>query len=104
MSTVFRCIIRGKQDQWEGICLDLDIAVYGASLKEVQETLANSVQTYVEDAMKETPAQREKLLSRRVPWLVRLRLSVALGLHMLKSGRNERNGNMQSGFDIACPA
>ena len=104
MSTVFRCIIRGQQDQWEGICLDLDIAVYGASLKEVEATLAHSVQTYVEDAMKEAPAQRDKLLSRHVPWHVRLRLSVALALHMLRPGKNEGDGQMQSGFDLACRA
>lgn len=102
--TVFRCIIRGKGDQWEGICLDLDIAVYGASHKEVEEALSHSVQTYVEDAMKEAPAQRDKLLARRVPWHVRLRLTVALALHLLKSDKNEGNGRMQSGFDLACPA
>lgn len=104
MSTVFRCIIRGQRDQWEGICLDLDIAVYGASLKEVEATLTHSVQTYVEDAMKETPDQRDKLLSRQVPWHVRLRLSLALALHMLKPGKSEGGGKMQSGFDLACPA
>ena len=33
------CFAEGKEGDWEGICVDLDIAVQGASFNEVCELL-----------------------------------------------------------------
>lgn len=100
----FRCIIRGRGTEWEGLCLDLDIAVHGASLQEVDATLREAVAGYIDDAMKESPEVRAQLLNRRAPWHVRAQLSLALMLHNLRSGRPAGNDKLQSSFDLACHA
>ncbi|WNJ88741.1 hypothetical protein [Bosea sp. 685] len=100
----FRCIIRGRGTEWEGLCLDLDIAVHGASQDEVEKSLRDAVISYVDDAMQESPENRARLLNRRSPWLVRAKLSLSLALHTLKAGRPDRDEKTQSSFDLACHA
>ncbi len=74
------CFARGRDGAWEAICTDLDIAVTGSSLDEVTRLLQRAVDSYVEDAMRESPDTQKKLLSRRAPFWVEASLALRLAL------------------------
>jgi len=61
------CFAHGREDQWEAICLGYDIAVAGRSFEEVRAILGEAIQTYVEDARRESEPSRSALLKRRSP-------------------------------------
>lgn len=66
------CIARGREGQWEAICLDFNIAVSGNSFDQVRDTLSEAITYYIRDAMQEDERTREQLLNRRVPFWSRL--------------------------------
>lgn len=96
-----RCVVHGMGNQWEGLCLDLDIAVQGNSLADVKNRLNNAVHTYVEDALAENEPHRSRLLGRKAPLRVRLFWAVALFLATL-SKRSDRDS--AESFAVPCPA
>jgi hypothetical protein len=71
-----RCVADGKAGKWEAICLDLDIAVQGASFEEVYRELNAMIATYLETVVTYSPSEQARFLSRRAP--LRLRLQFAL--------------------------
>lgn len=96
------CYAEGRPDHWEAFCLDLDIAVTGASFGEVYATLNTAIATYIEDARKEAPEQAARLLNRRVPWIARLKLVLKVAWHWLWTP-SRADGDSAS-FTLACPA
>lgn len=102
MSKMLRCYAHGRTGDWQAICLDLDIAVQGTSLEEVQRTLNRAIETYIEDAMNEAPADRDRLLNRQAPFFVRLSHAVGFFVSMLKRPANEDEG--LAGFRLPCRA
>lgn len=102
-------IARGHEGHWEALCFNFDIAVQGRTFNEVQRQMIEAVESYVEDAMKEDEVTREKLLSRRVPRLVRLSWLSGLIFAALSGrvGSSERDGNASSAtvpFAVPCHA
>lgn len=97
------CFARGRPGDWEAICLDFDIAVQGNSFDDVLGRLESAVNSYVEDALAEPPDVARKLLTRRAPLSVRVRLVGSYLLHVVRSWRR-RDGDCQAGFDLPCPA
>lgn len=95
------CYAHGHEGQWQGICLDLDIAVQGRSLEDVKQRLERSIQSYVESAGREDAGTRERLLRRRAPLWVRLRALT----HFIVATLRHRNGDRESraGFTLPCP-
>lgn len=96
------CIAEGRPGDWEAICLDLDIAVQGGTFEEVRSLLDEAVNTYVLDARKEAPANRDRLLNRRAPIRVRFVYGARMFLNALLSRR--RDGALHSSFEIPCRA
>jgi len=96
------CFAEGSGTHFEAICIDLDIAVTGRSLREVVDTLNAAVVSYVEDALKEEEATARALLSRRAPWHVRAYYKLRFMWHL--ATRRRRNGGEEASFDVACPA
>lgn len=92
----------GKPGEWEAICVDFDIAVQGTSFDEVRAMLNEAVASYVEDAMAEAPADRDRLLNRHAPLWVKFKFAAAFLAH-ISFGRS-RSKELQAGFDIPCPA
>jgi hypothetical protein len=72
MEEQFFCVARGRGERWEALCLDFDLAVQGRSFDEVRHLLSEAISTYVQDASAESEVNRRRLLSRRVPFHVRL--------------------------------
>jgi hypothetical protein len=89
-----RCYAHGRDNAREAICVDLDIAVHGRSLPEVQQLLGQAIETYVEDARKEDPKTAARLLGRRAPFPVRAKYGLSFLAHPLKSQRSK--GDYQS--------
>lgn len=87
---MLRCYVHGSRDQWEGLCVDLDIAAQGNSPAEVMGRLGEAIQMYVEAALEEAPADAERLLNRRAPWHVRAQLALAAFWYDMFHGRPGR--------------
>jgi hypothetical protein len=83
------CFAEGKEGDWEGICVDLDIAVQGASFNEVCELLDVSIDEYVKSALEEEPKTRIKLLNRRAPLIVRASYAIRFLITMLRAGNDK---------------
>ena len=94
-----RCYAHGHGDSWEAICIDLDIAVQGRSLEEVKHLLNAAVDSYVDDAAKETPATAARLLNRKAPLLTRAKLGFAMLAYSLAATRPRDH---QASFELPC--
>lgn len=94
------CFAHGQGDEWEAICLDLDLAVQGRSYEEVYEGLNRAVGTYIQDALKEKPDVTRKLLRRKAPWHVRAGYIGSFVLSTLLS----RDTEQRHGYTLPCAA
>jgi len=103
MAVELICVARGRDGAWEAICLDLDIAVSGASFKEVRSTLAGAIESYIADAMREDEPTRTQLLRRRVPFFSRIRWTWPFIVSAL-FGRKKRDATETREFPLPCPA
>jgi predicted RNase H-like HicB family nuclease len=66
------CYAEGRDGDWEAVCLDLDIAVQGRSFEQVLGSLQEAISLYLKAVADLPEAQRPALLSRPVPFMVRL--------------------------------
>lgn len=73
MARTLRCYAEGRDDSWEAICLDLDIAVQGESFAEVLDSLNEAISLYLESVSELPEEERASLLNRPAPWSVRTR-------------------------------
>lgn len=95
------CYAHGREGSWEAICVDYDVAVQGSSFEEVREILNEAIATYIEDALAESPSDRNRLLGRHAPIYVKFSLAIKFLLYVLF--RNS-DGDQQANFSISCPA
>jgi len=95
------CFAHGQGDQWEAICLDLDLAVQGRSYQEVYEGLSRAVGAYVEDALKEKPDVARRLLRRKAPWHIRAGYILEFTLSTLFPNKDEEQ---RHGYTMPCAA
>lgn len=84
----------------EAACPDLDIVVQGRSYEEVYDLLSTAIRDYVEAALQEDSATRQRLLSRKAPLLVRI--SYVLGF--LRAAWASRDDRLRHGFTVPCEA
>jgi predicted RNase H-like HicB family nuclease len=90
------CFAQGTEGDWEAACPDLDIAVQGRSYEEVYDLLNTAIQDYVQAAIQEDRATRQRLLNRRAPFLVRL--SYVLGF--LRAAYTSNDNQLRHGFTV----
>jgi hypothetical protein len=102
MRTSLMCFAHGHDGQWEAICVDLDIAVQGTTFSEVQTLLNDAIVGYVEIALDEADEVRERLLSRRAPWHVRVSMAARFVAYTLFHRGKQRE--LQASFGLQCPA
>lgn len=94
------CFAHERDGDWEGICLDFDIAVQGHSFEEVKAGLEEAVVTYVEDALREEQPVARRLLCRAAPWYVRL----GYLMHFFFATLFRRDGEYRHAFNMPCAA
>ena len=92
MQRTFLCVIEGRDDSWEATCLDLDIAVAGTSFDGAKHDLERAVAQYVQAALQESPADRERLLPGQAPLGLRLR-AAGTATTSRPARCNRRSGN-----------
>jgi hypothetical protein len=74
--------------------------VQGRSYEEVYDLLNTAIQDYVQAALREDRATRQRLLNRRAPFPVRL--SYILGF--LRAAWTSRDDQLRHGFTVSCAA
>jgi hypothetical protein len=109
MNAPLECIAHGSGNDWQAICLDLDIAVQAQSLHEVTRILQESVSTYIQDAMEQDEPTRTQMLNRSVPFSVRAVWAIRLFMATLFRRRLDLNHKEDKrettvGFPVECPA
>jgi hypothetical protein len=67
------CYAEGVNGDWEAICLDLDIAVQGASFEEVSASLRKAVALYLQSVGGLPERDRHAMLNRAAPFSVRVK-------------------------------
>ena len=92
VSLTFQCYVYGSGRYWEAICVDLDIAVSGASAREAEEALGACIDMYLERVAELSPDERRRFLTRRSPWHVRARLAFMTLLQGLRGGAARSRG------------
>jgi hypothetical protein len=97
------CFARGREGDWDGICLDYDIAGHGRSFEEVRNLLEISIADYAESAALESPQAAKRLLSRSAPAHVWLGYILAFLWHNIRRGRND-DDRLEHSFQLPCPA
>jgi len=100
MSKPVQCFANGHPGDWEAICVDFDLAVQGSSFEEVQALLHDAIASYVQCAGAEAPETASRLLRRRAPALVHLRLVLSYLFHTVFKREND---TYRAGFDVPCP-
>jgi hypothetical protein len=96
------CFARGREGDWEAICLDYDIAVHGRSFDEVEKLLRISIADYVESAMREAPQAAQRLLGRRAPRRVWLAYILGFLWHNVRGG-GKGDDRLEHSFQMPCP-
>jgi hypothetical protein len=96
-------VAHGRGDQWEACCLDYDLAVQGQSFEEVQASLVQAIEMYLDAAYSESEPVRSRLLNRRAPFLVRLTWAWRLFWSTLL-GHDTRRAESDTFEFLACPA
>jgi hypothetical protein len=99
---VLFCYAHGRDEEWEGLCLDFDLAVQGRSFEEVRKGLETSIADYIASAKEETDEVRDRLLARRVPRLVQLKYVWRL-IRAVIRGRDVA-GESRASITIPCHA
>ena len=80
---MFRCYAFRTGGRWHGICTDLDIAVDDRSYQGVKASLATCTEMYLEGVVESQEDERRWFLTRRAPWLIRVRLALVTWVHQL---------------------
>ena len=89
-----RCYVIDHGDQWEAVCVDLDISVQGDSFDDAVGSLREGIEVFLESVMAlPDAADRRRLLSRRLPfwrhlklaWRARPKRRIAVARHDLLS-------------------
>jgi hypothetical protein len=70
---ILHCYASGRDGDWEGICLDLDIAVQGESFGDVLRSLHDAVSLYLETVTTLPEEQQAHLRHRPAPLGIRLK-------------------------------
>ncbi len=94
------CYAEGRGEDWEAICVDFDIAVQGRSFDEVYHGLTDAVQLYLESLTDLSAEDQARLLGRRAPLSVRMRLMWRILLSAF--GRRTDDLSQRAEFTVPC--
>jgi hypothetical protein len=100
MATV-TCFAWGQGNEWEALCINFDIAVSGRSFHDVRQRLGEAIDDYLALVQHETPEERRRLLARKAPLGVRLRLWISYYLSRWR--HRDRDGGIEE-FQLPCHA
>ena len=86
------CYAEGRENRWEAVCLDFDIAVQASSFEEVYESLNTAIGEYVSYVMTLPEEEQKTFLYRRAPLSLRFKfLWYALRAVLLDRRGNDKH-------------
>jgi hypothetical protein len=100
MGDSFYCVVHGKGNEWEGLCLDLDLAVHGHSSTEAKTLLRAAIRSYIADASREAEPHKTHLLGRRAPLRVRAYWTLRMAMAALRG--KKRDNDSPVGYPEPC--
>lgn len=74
------CYAWSSNEGWDAICVDFDLAAQGNSFEEVRSELLDAIDTLLSYAAELPESERKRLLNRKAPLGLRLKLAA---LHRL---------------------
>ena len=80
---------------WEGICLDLDIAVQGNSLEQVVISMRGALHAYLAYVSTLPPQDQQRLLNRRAPLQLRLKFAWCMVRALVGGRRGDGDGGKE---------
>lgn len=98
-TAVLFCYAEGRDDAWEGFCLNYDLVVQGSSFGDVRGKLAETIEIYREGVLTLPHADQQRSLNRRTPlslWLTPL-------LHLVKTAFTRRDDRRCHEFMLPSP-
>lgn len=102
-SMMLTCYVEGRGHEWEGVCLDFDVAVHGTSFHEVQHKLDSAIKAYLEYLDTVPKADRERLMNRHVPLKTTLGFMFRVFVTWLFRSR-DRDGKHWNAYTVPCGA
>ena len=99
----FRCYIFGKDDDWEAICTDLDIAVQGNSYEITKSLLDDAIGGFLHEVAKLPAKDQKEFLNRRAPLLVRINLRIKFYFSRVHTRSQEVSAKVQEYFFTSSP-
>ncbi len=86
---ILRCYAEQEKDgSWFSICIDLNLAVQGDSVKEVKEKMHTVIHDYIDEALTEDVEYIGDLLPRRAPMSFILKYYVISVVHSFYHAAN----------------
>ncbi|MDE0101775.1 MAG: hypothetical protein OXN89_05295 [Bryobacterales bacterium] len=76
MSKRFRCYAYGRGSDWQAICVDVDVAVDGASSEEVKDSLGASVELFLSAVADLSLDDQREALSHTTPRYICFKLAL----------------------------
>jgi len=99
-----RCHAEGREDEWEAICLDFDIAVQGRSFDDAVSQLKSAIVSYLEYVETLPKSERAHFLRRRAPLSVRIKFAWHALLTSLFRRDGSESDKTRGQFTLACQA
>ena len=97
---VLRCYAENSDNQWQAICLDLNLAAQADTFEEVESKLRDMINEYVFDALVgEDKEHSDYFLSRKAPWSLWLKYY----FHCTLAKVGHMKGNVHRFFNETLP-
>ena len=77
------CYAWGYEGEWQALCVDFDLVAHGRSFEEVREEIQDAIETYVSYVVELPDPDRARLLSRKAPLGLRLKLEFLCRIYSL---------------------
>lgn len=98
------CYVEKRGENWEGVCIDFDIAVQGHSFEEIQGKLGRAIREYVEHVKELPEAEQGRFWNRRVPLHVRFAFAVRVFLTYLFATKHRGDDGFRGTYTLPCAA
>jgi len=106
MAECIACYVEQRGNEWEGVCIDFDLAVQGHSFEEVRVKLGRAIQEYVGYVRSLPESEQEQFWNRRVPLSTRVLFVLRVLKTYLSAPRHHGDDHFHGygSYTLPCPA
>ncbi len=106
MRRVLHCYAEGRENQWEALCLEFDIAVQGDSFEEVHSKMEQAIGYYLDDVAELPQEEQRAFLRRSAPFSLWAKyIFLPLVGSMLRGDAEQRGDKKErADFTLHCTA